>query len=95
MINAQMRFYDYFTFGAVDEYGQLILSDEPEGAVKMAINIASQTTQDNINYKDCRYTGLTYAPIDDNYVIQYGEEKLKVLYVNPIGRINQVFLTNI
>ncbi|MBR5823796.1 MAG: hypothetical protein IKY67_06605 [Paludibacteraceae bacterium] len=95
MINAQMRFYDYFTFGTKDEYGQLVLSDEPVGTIKMAINIASQTTQDNINYKDCRYTGLTYAPVDDTYVIQYGEEKLKVLYVNPLGRITQVFLTNI
>ena len=95
MINAAMRFYDYFTFGEPNEYGQKTLSDEPKGTIKIVINIASQTTQDNINYKDCRYIGLTNAPIDDSYVIQYGEEKLKVLYVNPLGRLTQVYLTNL
>ena len=95
MINAQMRFYDYFTFGMNDTYGQPVLSDDPEGTIKIAINIASQSIQDNINYKDCQYTGLTYAPIDDSYVIQYGDEKLKVLYVNPIGRLTQVFMSAI
>lgn len=95
MINAQMRFYDYFTLGEPNEYGQPVISDEPKGTIKMSINIASQTTQDNINYKDCRYIGLTHAPVNDSYIIQYNEEKLKVLYVNPLGRLTQVYLTNI
>lgn len=92
MINADMRLYNYFTLGAQDEYGQQVLSDEPVGQVKMAINISSQAIQDNINYAGATYVGLTRAKVDDTYVIEYGEERLKVLYVNPKGRLNQVFM---
>lgn len=92
MITADMRLYNYFTFGEDDGYGQPTLSNEPVGQVKMAINISSQSIQDNINYKDAQYIGLTHAKVDDTYVIEYGNERLKVLYVNPKGRLNQVFL---
>lgn len=95
MINTEMRFYDYFTYGEKDEYGQPQLSGETQGTIKMAINITSQSTQDNINYKDASYIGLTHAAIDDTYVIQYGPEKLKVLYVNPMGRYKQAFMKEI
>lgn len=92
MINADMRLYDYYTYGKDDGYGQPQLSEEVKGQIKMAINITSQSAQDNINYKDASYIGLTHSPIDDTYVIQYGKEKLKVLYVNPKGRLKQVFM---
>ena len=93
MINTDMHLYDYFTFGDDDGYGMPQLSTEPKGKIKMAINISSQTTQDNILYKDCTYVGLTQnANVDDTYVIMYGKGKLKVLYVNPKGRFKQVFL---
>lgn len=92
MINTDMRLYDYFTFGDSNGYGQQQLSSEPIGQIKMAIYITSQSVQDNILYKDSTYMGLTMAPIDDSYVIKYGNERLKVLYVNPQGRYTQVFL---
>lgn len=93
MINTDMRLYDYFTFGEEDSYGMPQLSDEPKGQIKMAINISSQGTQDNILFKDCSYVGLTQdANVNDAYVIRYGKGKLKVLYVNPKGRYKQVFL---
>ncbi len=93
MINTDLRLYDYYTFGEDDGYGMPQLSTEPKGQIKMAINISSQGTQDNILYKDCSYIGLTQdANVDDAYVIEYGKSKLKVLYVNPKGRYKQVFL---
>ena len=93
MITTDMRLYDFFTFGEDNGYGVPTLSTEPKGKIKMAINISSQSTQDNILYKDCSYIGLTLdANVNDTYVIQYGEEQLKVLYVNPKGRYKQVFL---
>jgi hypothetical protein len=96
MIATDMRYYDYFTFGAADEYGQPQLSQERKGAVKMAINTTSTAIQDNIRYKDATYIGLTHSSLlDDKCVIKYGEEKLKVLYVLPKGKYKQVFLTNI
>lgn len=95
MINANMRFYDYFTFGADNAYGQPQLSQDPQGKIKMAINITSQSIQDNINYKNAQYIGLTNAAIDDTYVIQYGAERLKVLYSNPLGKYTQVFMAQL
>ena len=92
MINADMRTYDYFTFGAVDDYGQKRLSDTPKGQIKIAIYNTSTSVQDNINYSDCNYIGLTTAQLDDSYVIQYETEKLKVQYVHPRGRYKQVYL---
>lgn len=92
MINTNMRLYSYFTFGSEDEYGQRELSEVPSGLIKMAINLTSQAIQDNINYKEAQYVGLTHSDVDDTYVIQYGNEMLKVLYVNPKGRLKQVFM---
>lgn len=94
MINAQMKSYNYFTLGADNGYGQPTVSNEPVGTIKIAINISSQSIQDNINYKNCSYVGLTRDKVDDTYIIQYGEERLKVLYINPLGRMTQVFLAN-
>ena len=97
MINTAMRFYDYFTLGELDEYGQLQQPDytTPKGIVKMAINISSQSIQDNIRYQDATYIGLTHADVNDTYIIDFKGEKLKVLYVNDMGRLKQVFLKNI
>lgn len=96
MINANMRTYDYYTYGAADGYGQPVLSKEVQGSVKMAIYTSSQAIQDNINYQDCSYVGLTLnKTITDAFVIKYGEEKLKVLYVNPQGKFIQVYLKRI
>lgn len=93
MITTDMRNYDYFIYGDIDEYGQATLNEETKGTIKMAINITSQSIQDNINYKDCSYIGLTMdKSVNDTYVIKYGNEKIKVKYINPKGRYLQVFL---
>ena len=93
MITTNMRIYNYFTLGGKDGYGQATVSEEPQGTIKMAIYISSQSTQDNINYQNCNYVGLTTdKSVNDKMVIQYGNEKLKVLYVNNAGRFIQAFL---
>lgn len=95
MINTNMRLYDYFLLGVKDAYGQELppkITDTPVGTIKMAINISSQSIQDNINYKGCNYIGLTKNEITDKYFIKYENRLLKVLYINPIGRYKQVFL---
>ena len=92
MINADMRSYNYFTFGDDNGYGSPQLSQDIKGTIKMAINTTSQSIQENINYKGASYLGLTTGTVDDTYVIQYGDERLKVLYVSPVGRFKQVYL---
>lgn len=61
----------------------------------MSIYISSQSIQDNINFEKCNYVGLTYSDVNSSFVIQYGKEKLKVIYVNSQGRMKQVFMVRI
>ena len=96
MINTNMKIYNYFTLGDSDGYGQPTISEEPKGTIKMAIYISSQSTQDNINYENCNYVGLTTdKSVNDKMVIQKGDEMLKVLYVNTEGRFTQAFLARL
>ena len=98
MINSEMTLHNYYTLGADNEYGQPqmpTLKDTPKGQIKIAVFTSSTTTQDNINYKDANYIGLTRAKVDDTYVIENNGELLKVLYTNSAGRLTQVFLKKI
>lgn len=95
MIYSNMRSYDYFTFGTLDGYGQPQLSKEKQGTIRISIYLTSQAIQDNINYQNANYVGLTFEDVNDTYVIQYGDERLKVLYVNPVGRYKQVFMVKL
>lgn len=92
MINADMRSYNYFTFGEKNIYGETVLSEEPVGTIKITINSVSQTISDNVNYNQATYIGLTRAEVNETYVIDYKGARLKVLYVNPKGRLKQVYM---
>lgn len=95
MISADMREYNFYRYLGYDEYKQQVLSETPLGSVKIAINITNQSIQDNINYKNANYMGLTHSLLDDSYVIEYEGKMLKVLYINPKGRYKQVFLAEV
>lgn len=90
MINTDMRLYDYYLISEDNPYPAEDAA--PDGQIKMAINLTSQSVQDNINYSEAQYIGLTHAALDDSYIIQYGEQKLKVKYITPKGRLKQVFM---
>ena len=89
-----MRNYEYFLLEDYDEYGQPTQSEQAQGTVQLAIYVLSQSVSDTLLYKDASYIGLTYPTIeiDDTFIIKYGEEKLKVLYIQPRGAFKQVFL---
>jgi hypothetical protein len=94
-----MRAYDYYLIGDDNGYGQLTLirdeNAEPlkQGSVLINIATLNKAVVDNIRYSDASYIGITHDKnINDTYVIQYGDELLKVQYVNSDGRYTQVFL---
>jgi hypothetical protein len=95
MINTQMKNYSYYTLNTNDEYGQ----PQPikaEDTIKMAINFVTESIQENPLYSGAQYTGLTLNKnIDASYIIQYGDEKLKVLFVNKMGRYKQAFMARV
>lgn len=89
----KMRQYDYYTYATNDEYGQPMLSPDVKGQIDIYINVLSQGTQDNALFENSTYLGLTAdSKVNNTYVIQYGKERLKVLYVNPMGRYKQVYM---
>ena len=90
-----MRIYDLYEYKERDEYGQQRLSTEPKGKVKISINITSQNIQANINYSGATYVGFTHSLLEDTNAIKYGDKFLKVLYVNPKGRLKQVFMAEL
>ena len=96
MINANFREYNYFTLGERDEYGQIKPATEPKGKVKIAIYTLSQSTTTNINYANATYIGLTQDnKVNDTYIIEIDNKRLKVMYVNREGRLKQVYLTEV
>lgn len=93
MINADMKRYDFYTLGSLDEYGQQKVSDEKQGSIIMAIYTTSQSTQANALYLNAQYMGLTHdTAVNDTYVIDFNGERLKVLYVGSQGRFKRVFM---
>lgn len=101
MINSDFRTYNLYSFGSDNDYGQTtLIKDENgnpkiQGTIKMVVNLSSQSIQDNINYKNAQYIGLTHEEVKDTNVIDYNGSLLKVLYINPKGRYKQVFFGEI
>lgn len=96
MLANQMREYTYTRLtDEIDEYGQP-QTIEAEGVVKMAINFASEQVTANNLYSGASYVGFTLnKEVDESYIIQYGDKKLKVTHTVPLTRYNQVFLARI
>lgn len=93
MINRDMRIYNYFTFGEDNGYGVPTLSSSPIGTILISIYTTSQSVQENINYTNAAYMGLTHdTNVNDTYVIEYEGKRLKVLYIQPKGKYKQVFM---
>lgn len=100
MINRDIKRYLVFEYDTEDAYGQRKLlkdSGDEVDEIQMAIYTTSQSIQDNINYKNASYVGFTnyQDEIKSTYAIKYGDVFLKVLYVNPQGRMKQVFMSEI
>lgn len=93
MLATQMREYSYSRLiDEVDEYGQP-QTIEAEGVVKMAINFATEQVTANNLYSGASYVGFTLnKEVNESYIIQYKDKKLKVTYSIPLGRYNQVFM---
>ena len=99
MINSRMSDYNYYLLGDKNGYGQLtVIKDDSgnpikQGTVKLSISTITQSVTDNLRYSDSTYLGLTHdKTIKDTFLIQYGDEVLKVQYVNTDGRYTQVFM---
>jgi hypothetical protein len=80
------------TMGGQDEYGQDLNAPISQSSITLTFGLYTHQQTDDIRYQDVEYTGLTVYDVADNQVIQIGDKKYKVLFVNPFGRMKQVFL---
>lgn len=89
------KVYDYYQYEGKDSYGQPMLSTEAKGTINMAIINTVKSVNDSADYLREEFLGLTWdKDIDDTYVIQYGDKRLKVLYVITAPRLkSQVIMT--
>lgn len=94
-----MRLYNYWLISQNEKYAQEIYPSKEAaaaGQIKMSIFPTSTGTQDNILYNNCSFVGLTHdAGVNEKYVIEYNKERLKVAYVQPMGRYKQVFMRRV
>lgn len=81
-----------YSLAAEDEYGQATLDTENSSKIHLTFGLYNHHEVEDIRYQDVEYTGLTYDDLTDNDVIQIEDRKYKVKFVNPFGRIKQVFL---
>lgn len=84
-----MKQYNYRTCEVFDEYGDAVISNDVKGTIKMCINVISQN---NELFDGSTFLGLTQAEVNNTYVIEYEDLKLRVLYVQPKGRYKQVYM---
>ena len=64
--------------------------------IKMAIYLSNQATNQNINYTEADYIGITQdTSLLDNMAINYDGKWLKVKTITPVGRYSIVALVKI
>lgn len=92
VINRDMREALVYVLGENDEYGQPTLNPENPIKITLTFGLFNHSPVEDPRYQDVMYTGLTTYNLTDKNVIQIGDSKFKVKFVNPFGRLNQVFL---
>lgn len=93
MINRELVKATVETYGGLDEYGQELAELQNEREIMVAVGFYTHTATDDIRYQDVKYYGLTKdRNITDKDYLVVGENKYKVLFVNPTTRWTQLYL---
>ena len=93
MIQSNMKLYNYYTLGELDDYGTNQVSEQVSGQVKLSVFLQTKQLSDNSIYKEAQFTALTNdKDINEKYLIEYNNMLLKVLYINDLGRYRQIYL---
>lgn len=96
MINRDMKTYAFYILDGENAYAQSIVNDNSTGTIKMAIYTTTQAIQANALYKNASYVGITHdTNVNDTYIIEREEERLKVLYTQKDGRYTLVFMAGV
>lgn len=92
VINRNMRQAEMLSLGEMDEYGQEVIDTENSTTVNLTFGLFNHHETEDMRYQDVEYCGLTYDNITDNNILFLDDKRYKVKFVNPYGRIKEVFL---
>lgn len=94
MINREMRQAVLLTFDdSLDEYGQPNTSFPTERMIELALRIYQHTKVEDIRFNEVTHSALTLdKSITDANKIRIGDDTYSIEFVNPEGRLAQVFL---
>ena len=93
MINREMRQATVVTYGGIDEYGQMMTTPTASRTISMTFGMYQHTPTQDIRFQDVKYVGLTSdREISDKDTVIIDGKEYKVSYVNPFGRMTQVFM---
>lgn len=93
MVNTNMRTYDYYTLSdTTNDYGEETISTTKQGQVKLSINLLNKQMEDSVLYAGSSYVGITMENVNDKMIIEFNGSKLKILYINDLGRYKQVYM---
>lgn len=77
----------------LDEYGQPNKSEPKKRPCEITLRIYKHTQVEDIRFNDVTHTALTYdKQITDSNKILYNGDTYSVIFVNPEGRLSQLFL---
>ena len=93
MINREMRQATVKTYSGVDEYGQMMTTATGSRTIDVTFGIYNHNQASDVRYQEVTHTALTAdKEITDKDTLEIDGVEYKVFFVNPFGRMTQVFL---
>lgn len=92
MINREMRTALLRTYGGIDEYGQPLSFLLDETIIETTFGIYNHQSTNDIRFQNITHYALTKAPANDKQKLVIDGVEYKIMFVNPTGRLNQLFL---
>lgn len=92
VINRDMKTATLLTMGGKDEYGQNLAEVQAQTTIQLTFGLYSHRDASDIRYQDITHTGLTKSKVNDKQILIIDGKQYKIKFVNPYGRLSQVFL---
>lgn len=94
MINREMRPAAVLSYeDSLDEYGQSNTGVPTERMIELTLRIHQHTKVEDIRFNEVTHSALTFdKSIIDANKIRIGDDTYSIEFVNPEGRLTQLFL---
>lgn len=94
MINRQMILAELLSYnGEPDEYGQMNTGEPTSQPIELTLTIYNHSKVEDVRFNNVTHTALTKnKEVTDANKIRIGENMYLIEFVNPDGRLAQLFL---